>query len=75
MTDEHLEMKEALLGLEPASNLNIADRDVFIKEWLEKFKNGKFGIECSEFLEVTRLPCLPKNVDIFYIDGMRGVSH
>lgn len=69
------EMQAALSELKPAFNLNSADRDVFIKEWLEKFKNCKFGIECSEFLAVSRLPFSPKSLGIFYTDGMRGVSY
>ncbi len=67
------EMKEALLELKCLPDLDLVDRDVFIKEWLEKFKNGKFGIECSEFLEVARLPFLPRDVGIVYAGGMRGV--
>lgn len=68
------EMKEALLELENKLPANHNDRDTFIKKWLEEFRNGKFGIKCNEFLEVDRLPSLPKDTGIVYIQGFRGAG-
>lgn len=68
-------MKDALSELAFSPDLSFADRDALIKEWIEKFKNGEFGINCSEFLEVAKLNFSPRDAGIVYAGGMRGTYY
>lgn len=74
LNPETTNMKEALLHLENQLSANPKDPSVTINKWSEEFMGGKFGIKCNEFLEVNRLPSLPRDVGIVYIQGYRGVG-